>query len=810
MLHLLLLGSALALPTGEAAFLPTSAGVDDVAVSWDEAWVAFTTSAGELVVLDTSTWDAWNVVTGSSASGGVAVGGPTGVSVLFAGLADGNVGAWGLFPGSSPVDLGSLAVGGTPLAMEADGQTLYVLVDAAETGPTLESYSVDTLAGTGAAAADLGAGGFVDMGARLGVDEETQTGLISYLYVTHGGAQVSRVSVSSSAMSAGLNESISGSQDYDDLWVVDGNTTTWYTNAGSASSVSSSGNDSGSFEVKNTTEPSLGNPSAVGGSFRDGWMGISNSEGLHVFTYTGDGLASDADLVIAEAAQATEIAALNGYGVVGLPVGLSVISDLPWVELTGYPTAPAVPGDEIDITFTSNRSGDWKAYRQSLGGGGAAEAFDGATGEVAAGEEVSATLTVPESDVDERFFVELRVSEDGFGTSGRDGFYLDVDPTPVLGELPAGAVAIGDRTVRVSFKALDLEAVQEYQVFITTEAFEASDYPTGGPAYVGPDKYTAESTFRGSPDAFGVFTCTIGGLTNGTPYYVAVRGLDVDGAAAQESEMSDVYVVTPEETYSVSQRLGIDGWCGLPMRGAGWLAVVAAGFAVARRRSMRLPRGFGPAALMALALGAPAVAEARPHEDDSTPRRWNLGLRYGPFLSQDAEALTDAFGSSDNRLLRTDLGWTSNLLDLGIGVGLYSDEGGQTTASGGKSSDATELTAVPFSAEVTLRLDLVREQPVVPFGRVGADFWVWNETWESKFDADGGGSATAGTFGWHWAGGLMILLDGLDVGAASRLENAVGVNDTYFVAEYRQTFSLGEDVLDFSSSELTFGLKFDL
>jgi hypothetical protein len=104
----------------------------------------------------------------------------------------------------------------------------------------------------------------------------------------------------------------------------------------------------------------------------------------------------------------------------------------------------------------------------------------------------------------------------------------------------------------------------------------------------------------------------------------------------------------------------------------------------------------------------------------------------------------------------------------------------------------------------------VREQPVVPFGRIGADFWVWNETWESNFDADGGGSTTAGTVGWHWAGGLMILLDGLDVGAASRLENAVGVNDTYFVAEYRQTFSLGEDVLDFSSSELTFGLKFDL
>lgn len=57
--------------------------------------------------------------------------------------------------------------------------------------------------------------------------------------------------------------------------------------------------------------------------------------------------------------------------------------------------------------------------------------------------------------------------------------------------------------------------------------------------------------------------------------------------------------------------------------------------------------------------------------------------------------------------------------------------------------------------------------------------------------------------------GLYLLLDALDEGAASRLETVASVNDTYIVAEYRQTYSLGSDTLDFTSTDVTVGLKFD-
>jgi hypothetical protein len=802
---------ALALPTAEVALIETSTTVDDLAVGWDEAWLSFTTSGGELVLVDTSTWDAWNVAASGSVVGGVAIGGPSGASTLFAGLADGRVAAWGLLAGEAPTALESFNVGGSPLALVADSQTLYALVDTEDQGPVLESYLVSSRTATGTAPADLGSDGFSDMGARMSTDPDSGSVAITYVYVTHGGSRVSRIAVSSGAMSPTLNDTSGGSQDYDDLWTVDDLSTTWFVNSGSASSISSVSSDTATFEIVNPSSPALGDPTAVGGSYRDGWLGVSNAAGLQVFAYSSDGLGTEPEVVLAEGALATEIVSFNGYGVLGRADGAAIVSDLPWVEIEAISAETVLPEEEFTVDFTSSKGGSWQAYYQVQGAGAGPEKFSDASGTLEAGESVTATLSLPASDndADQRFLVELRVSADGGATQGRDGIYVSADPRPSSPDLN-GAVGFGDRTVQVRFKAFDLDVAQSYQMWITTEPWEASDYASAGPAYVGPDAFAADRVFQGEPDVLGYFDCTLGGLTNGVTYYVGVRAIDADGATIQESAMSDVYAVTPEETFSVSERLGIESWCGLPLQSAGWFGALAGFAAISRRSSRRrVARASTWGALLFLGLALPGTAEARPHEDDATPRHWNVALRYGPFLSQSSETLTDAFGDSDNRLLRADLGWTSNLLDVDFGFGLYSDDGGQTTASGEASVDETTLTAVPLGADVTLRLDFLREQPVVPFARAGLDLWLWNETWVSKYDAGGGGNTTAGSFGWHWAAGLMLLLDGLDPGAASKLENSVGVNDTYLVGEYRQSSMLDADALDFGSSELTVGLQFD-
>lgn len=268
--------------------------------------------------------------------------------------------------------------------------------------------------------------------------------------------------------------------------------------------------------------------------------------------------------------------------------------------------------------------------------------------------------------------------------------------------------------------------------------------------------------------------------------------------------MSNVFAVTPGETYALSELLGIDGWCGLPLARAGWL-LVASGAAVALRRRR------GLATLLLLGAVMPGTAQAKAHEDDLTSRNFNFELRYGPFLSQDDSMLTQAFGADGNRLLRGDIGWASNYVELDLGFGLWADDGTLVSVDGISSADADALTVVPVSFDLTLRADVWKEQPVVPFARAGVDLWLWNEQWEAEYDSGGGDSVTAGTFGYHWAGGLYFLLDPLDQGSASRLETTVSVNDTYIVAEYRQSYALGDPdkVIDFTSTELTFGLKFD-
>ncbi len=806
---LLLLALANAAPDHVATTFASGA-VADVAVSGDEASVAWVTTEGELIVVDTATWTAWNVaVEGGATVTSVGFAGSTAAPSMWAGLSDDSVGEWSLPSGLAPLWVAAYPLAGAALAVEADGTSVYVLVNSDTLGPAIQTYDLVARSTDAEALAEFYDDGFVDMGARYTVDETTGARTITYLYVSHGGAKLGRVAVSAGSLTTSqLNEN-EGSRDFGDVW-VDGGSTTWIANGDALYSYGIVSGDSADLDVLFTLLDGVGATTAVGGLSTDSWIGFGADDGLHLYNYDGTAV-GDAVVTIADLGGISEIGAVTGYGFVGTAAGLATITDRPWVEITSVSAETVTTSDTVELTFTSDVAGSWTAWRQELGLASAPEEIDGASGTVEAAVPGTASFSLPATDegADVTWLVEIRVTEDGGEVDGRDGTFLTVDDVPSQVVLAAGNVTFGDQRVLIEFEAFDTEVASSYQVWITTEPWEAADYATGGPLYVGPDKDPGELTDE--PDALGMVSKAIGGLTNGQIYYVGVRAIDGADDAKQEGAMSKVIAVTPEETYSVSERLGIASWCGLPLGAAGWLGASAAVAAVVARRPRRL-RKAGGASLLAL-LGAvalaPMPAQARPHEDDLTSRHWNLELRYGPFLSQDNEVLTDAFGTSDNRLFRAELGWTTNLLEVDFSAGLWSDEGGQASASGATSSDSETITAVPFGLDATLRLDFAKEQPVVPFVRAGFDLWLWNDTWVSKYDDDGGGETTSGSPGWHWGAGLCLLLDSLDQGAASRLETVVGVNDSYLVAEYRQSYDLGSESLDFTSTEVTFGLKFD-
>jgi hypothetical protein len=154
---------------------------------------------------------------------------------------------------------------------------------------------------------------------------------------------------------------------------------------------------------------------------------------------------------------------------------------------------------------------------------------------------------------------------------------------------------------------------------------------------------------------------------------------------------------------------------------------------------------------------------------------------------------------------------TGNLIEANFGIGFYQELGSQVSETGQSYGEHVMMTIWPFTADLTGKLDVMYEQPLVPFARVGLDSWLWRENWGSRLP---GAEIPAehiggGKFGWHYGLGGMILLDSLDRRTADRVEANSGINDTFLVAEYRKTNMFATEGLQLASTEFTLGLKLD-
>jgi hypothetical protein len=512
------------------------------------------------------------------------------------------------------------------------------------------------------------------------------------------------------------------------------------------------------------------------------------------------------------------VAGLDGYVFAGTEGGtIRVLTRGPWVDKVTLSETSAVAGDTIDLTFKSDTEGSYKVVQDGTYSGGGTTL---STGDITADAEGAATFTVDSTWTEGDHSVWVRVT-DGGGDVGYARAVLTIDNPPSGVQLRNANVGFVDRGLVLSFDALTASDTTGYDVYISRDPFTDADYPDGGGPTGVVDGVTSPISVDQPTDSSTV-TVKISKLVNDTTYYVAVRGKD----SKRSGPMSNVVSETPRDTLSASDVTGEPGgppaWCatgptGL-LGGIGALGAVA----LLRRRRGAL------AALVVAALTSTSAARAQDSDDDdgppsSRPRglsrfdrdvtsAWgNFTFDGGSYAYKDA-TIQGIYGqrgvdfrvSAGVQLFR--------YAEFNVGVGLVTKKGNTVDSTGQSSAEYIRLQMAPFSLDGRLRVHVIDEQPVVPFGGVGVDWVFWRET---PLDADkvpvAAGRVVGSKLGWHWDAGVNILLDTFAPNRASELEARSGINDTWLTIQYRKQIvgKAGDAGLDLDGWTLSGGLKID-
>lgn len=495
----------------------------------------------------------------------------------------------------------------------------------------------------------------------------------------------------------------------------------------------------------------------------------------------------------------------SGYVFAGTSdASIAVLTANPWVDSLSLSPAQGVKGTEVTLSFTVDEPGSWKAY---LDGDRTGSDTILAEGTVDAAGAVSSSFVIS-TDISEGAH-EVWVIHTASGAEALKGYArtdLTVDNPPQRLQLTEANVGFGDHYLYLDFYKLSAADITGYDVYVSATPFSASDYPTGGPE--GEVWKVTSPVNVSQPESESRVVVAIGRLKNYTPYYLAVRAIDGSG----EGPMSNVVSDTPRPTQTAAELAGEPGGfscaTGGPGGFLGWGLLALAGLGVRRSRAGAL------AALVAAGTLGSSVAQAQDggssvFRRDETPAWANFEIQYASFQFDDG-SYQQVYGNSAGNL-RVQAGLQLfRYAELDLGVGYLYSTGNTVDASGTSSREEVFLEWLPVDLSASLRLHIIDEQPIVPYGQIGMDYVFWRE---NPLDADGrftGAEVGGGKFGWHWGVGGNILLDMFSPRRASMLEATTGINDTWLVIEYRQQYiGAGGSGLDLSGWSISGGLKLD-
>lgn len=227
-------------------------------------------------------------------------------------------------------------------------------------------------------------------------------------------------------------------------------------------------------------------------------------------------------------------------------------------------------------------------------------------------------------------------------------------------------------------------------------------------------------------------------------------------------------------------------------------------------------------ALLLVGLAVPGLASA---EEEGRSATLQLSLSpYRPDIDAQVNGspgpYETVFGAGNELMFQ--IGWESHIisdagaLSVGMTFGYWSVEGNTLLEGGGTGGDKTKMQMLPIQAQLSYRFDMFAEYfPLAPIGRVGLDYYLWrilDGTGEvAQFSP--GNEAFGGTYGWHAAFGVHLLLDFFAIEMATDFERDAGVYNSFLTAEWRYSqvdefgsatsFRLGD-------SSFVFGLALEL
>lgn len=513
------------------------------------------------------------------------------------------------------------------------------------------------------------------------------------------------------------------------------------------------------------------------------YLWLADGQTLRAYDVSGNGATIGAEerASLSLASTVVEMAALEDHLIyVSSDGAYGIVTELPWVEITSLETDG---NGNYTITCTSTQEGQ---YDVRLGDSGSGTEIT--TGTIQANVETEITFSEPE-DLQEgqnRIWFEV----DG----GHDSVILEIDTPPDQILLSEDSLRSGNEKLQLSFPGLGVSDIESYQVYLSTVDFSSTVYESGGPEF---EVLSAEDLLFPAAETIEV---ELYPLENQVEYFVAVRAIDQAGT---EGPISNVVSAIPKPSYGVSELSGeTGGFSGCASTGdrmMGWMLLITLGIC-ARRKSM--------AAIMVLliATAVPQTASAADQfgeEQSWTSKAFSFDYSMTRF---DSQAIQAVFGSEE-MYPGLNLGASFQVfrvLELSSGLGLWRKDGLMVQEDGSSSSDVQTLSIVPLQLSAGLRLDVFRDQILVPFASGGIDYWLWQEDWtegETQKKVSGGKS------GWHYRAGVEILLDVFDSSSASMLDVRYKIKDTYLVLTYQNQEVGSDDGLIFNGESYMLGFR---